>query len=184
MIRPFLTGLTLICLAAASAPSLLARHPAAHARHVQKEQLSFNNTLFELAFEETNRDISIKEFLLSGETLDNWTQLVSIQKYHRASNPRIVAERMISLVQEQHPQVSTHIVDKAAEHEVLLDYVIENGRWTEFHLFRLFKDRHGDVEVYQYAMRTDRHARRFLDNVKSNRVDLIRLLESRGFEIP
>jgi len=81
--------------------------------------LSFDDRKWQAGHQQVNRNTLNTEFVLPGESVQNWTELVSHQRmFHmsRRESPREAMERIRTLTQQAVPDVLWNVLDESDDH--------------------------------------------------------------------
>ncbi len=66
-----------------------------------KPKVSFNGTEFTLAFLAAKETFVMNKYVMKGEIVDNWSQLITIEAFPKVANPIDMAQRVAGLAQRQ-----------------------------------------------------------------------------------
>jgi hypothetical protein len=66
-----------------------------------KPEVSFNGTEFTLAFVATQQTFVMNEYVVKGETVDTWSQLITIEAFPKVDSPIDMAQRVVGLAQKE-----------------------------------------------------------------------------------
>jgi hypothetical protein len=66
-----------------------------------KPKVSFNGTEFTLAFVTTQQTFVMNEYVVKGETVDTWSQLITIEAFPKVDSPIDMAQRVVGLAQKE-----------------------------------------------------------------------------------
>ena len=101
-----------------------------------------------------NRGTTMAEWILPGEKVQNWTQLVSIQRMHglaaAGQSPKQVADGMLASLTKQHPKAKYRFIT-ASDDSVLYEWKIPDSdtQPAQHEIARLIK---GQVDMHRVAI--------------------------------
>jgi len=89
-----------------------------------KEAIRLGDDVYFLAFEESNKEGSLKEFLPAGETLENWTRMVTVRHFKRSRSPKDHIAAMAQNYHAQYPHMQFAVFEKKETKEWAMDFII------------------------------------------------------------
>jgi len=103
--------------------------------------LKFDNRQWELAFSDATESQSIQEYVLVGETIDNWTELVTVQIFYGLQTQTTCEqymEKMMEMLKNVCPTTAATVISKG-ENEILFSWEIKDcpGQENQFEIDRV-----------------------------------------------
>ena len=105
---------------------------------------------------------SIEEYTIEGESLDNWTHLFAIRKFHNIESTKSYIMNMGSIYKESFPHMQFAYGQAGDSDEWWIDYITykkkkmfmkKKDKFTEWDFFTARNNPKGGIIVYQYARR-------------------------------
>lgn len=117
-----------------------------------QNSLRFDGRIFHLAYVAAAPTQSVAEYIPSGQTLQNWTEMVAIREWRGESSPMEFARRMQTTLREQTPPRIANVYTNEDESQVMIKYVVSVPGTGEYNLWRFEGGTNGLIG-YQYARR-------------------------------
>jgi len=111
---------------------------------------------FNLAYAPKDSPVGLREYVLPGETVDNWTRMASVRVFKGLKNPKELLDRIGEQVMDGHPAAKAMLVKNEKTGEEILDFLTfsADSRIAEWNLMRAkYDDAAEGLVVYQYAAR-------------------------------
>jgi hypothetical protein len=125
-----------------------------------KPKVNFNGTKFTLAFVATRETFVMNEYVVKGETVDTWSQLITIEAFPKVDSPIDMAQRVVGLAQNQEilatkPQLLVHPGTNKGDDIALFIILADRQRQVlEFNVQRYVKEPGAaGVKAYIYGRR-------------------------------
>jgi hypothetical protein len=172
--------LTLLCVVFVSAT--LAAEPGG-------KTLTFPDEAYELAFTQEVQGEVLNEYVLRGETLDDWTRLLSVHVYPRRVDFQLLAGSLVKVVKEKNPLAQAALHTSQDGRRSMVDFLTWAGTGdetiTEFNVFIYQLGPDGkSVLAQQYAERAYGREEG-LDYMRQLKGRRIKMLEAVGqFKFP
>ncbi len=149
------------------------------------KQIQFDGAKLLLAWETDNDGNTIKEFIPSGETLENWTKLAAVREYPTLNDARGFAEMMVQRLAADSPDAASKISDGAKPGEVVLDFVMwpKDKSFAEFNVWKFRDGPNGGLVADQFAVREYKDPEGFLKNLKPVRERLVSAMAKDGLHV-
>ena len=106
-----------ICLIAVAFVTACATAPAPRAPLDASERwrFSFDSRQWQVGHQHADRDQAIREYVLSGQTVQNWSELVTSHYFARNVAPRTIFEWFQSDISRGCPSVRISVIDESAD---------------------------------------------------------------------
>src|SRR5690606_16562411 len=88
-----------------------------------QEQIAIGDEIFNLAHAETAKDGSLAEYILPGETIENWTTLVAVRRFDKLKSPKKYVDTMAAEYRKLLPHMEFAIMQKEDKDEWMIDYI-------------------------------------------------------------
>ena len=146
------------------------------------ERVVFDDQTFWLAYQESNSDGRVKEYLPRGEKLESWTQLAAFYEFSQPDDPKRAVETFVELIKTRYPDGRFHVLDPSEYGDVTFSFVVwpRYKEFIEFNVFKYSKKEGGGVRAQQYALREYVEKDRFLRELKPTRDRLVHLMVEQG----
>jgi hypothetical protein len=150
-----------------------------------KESVTFDGRTLVLAFEGSNPDSTIKEFVSKGETLESWTHLAGIFEYPDLHDPLALVREVDKLLKEKNPLARSAILENEKTGDVIIDFITwpEDGSFVEFNVFKYHKTGNDGVTAWQYAVREYKDQIPFLEELRPLRERLVAEMAETGLVV-
>jgi hypothetical protein len=151
--------------------------------------VKFQDENYELAFVQEARGEVLNEFVPQGETLEDWSSLLSVHVYPQRTDYKLLAGNLITALKQKNPLAQAALHTSADGKRSMVDFVTwagaGEGTITEFNVFIYQLGADGKSTIaHQYAERAygQDEGLEFMRKLKNRR---IKLLESVGqFKFP
>ena len=129
------------------------RRPAT--RRPKTRRLRSTAVNWRLSYEGEADGESIREFIPSDESLEDWTRLAAIREYPELNDPTAVAEAVTKKLDDSDPPIHYDLLENSKTGESVLDFTMfpEDKSFAEFNVFCYRKQADGGLASYQYAVR-------------------------------
>jgi hypothetical protein len=150
----------------------------------QKEVVRFDGQTLALAWEGTNPDETVKEYIPEGEKLESWKKLASIREYPKLNDPKALAANLVQTLKKQNPNAPSSMIENPNSGEVMVDFITSppDNSFVEFDIFKYSPKAGGGVVAQQYALREYKDIRTFLKGLKPERLRLLDLMVTAGLQ--
>ena len=157
-----------------------------------KEAIRLGDGVYHLAFEDSNDEGALKEFLPAGETLENWTRMVAVRNLKKIRSPKDHIMAMAQNYRTQYPHMQFAVFEKKGTKEWAIDFIIyplgQDSGHVEWNYFQAGKVRGvKGIVLNQYVARKPFNGS--LEpvfkswNLRDYRSEILGMLMSERFEI-
>jgi len=121
------------------------------------EFIQFGSTEFHCAFFDKNEEGWIKEYIPTGQTLQNWEELISVRNFNTIVSPKKYIQSMAAQYRYEYPGIDFAVFERPEFGQWGLDFIAfarGDKKTVEWNCFLAEKSKAGSgITVYQYAMR-------------------------------
>lgn len=151
---------------------------------LRAESVVFDGETYELAYNAKNEVQVLKEFLLKGEKLENWTKLTAIFDFLQHRDPKPLAFGLLDEVKKQNPQAAGQVMENEETGEYLVSFISwpQDESYVEFNVFRYSKGMKS-VKAQQFAMRSYGDYDAFFKKVGEERDRYLELMAKDGLKV-
>lgn len=161
--------------------------------------VEFNKETYKLANVKKTQASSINEYVLDGQTLQNWKKMVALHRFHskNKTSPIQFANGMAALLGKMYKKPVYKVMENKQNGEAIISFVVpgkanknndkDNELYLEQNIFKYRSvDNSNDVEGYQYAYRiygitNQKEMETALGNIKQNEMGLIKMVTDQPF---
>ena len=103
--------------------------------------LKLDNREWELGYNAENNQEGIQEYVLKGETVNNWSELITVQAFfglQKKTTPEQFMDSMIKRLKEISPNLASRVIRKG-DKEVIFDWEVKNtpGQADQYEIDRV-----------------------------------------------
>ncbi|AFM11660.1 hypothetical protein [Turneriella parva] len=160
--------LTCVPLAAENAPT-------------EKKSIEYDGETYFLAHTDATADQALEEYLREGETLENWTKMVSVRAFKNFNDPKEIVRLFVAALKKQHPDAPYEAARIPETREIMLDFVTwpADGSYAEINIWKFRKVSVG-VVAFQFALRKP-DTRAVLADFKKTRPQMLKVMAGAQF---
>ncbi len=119
-------------------------------------ELIFDGETYHLAYQDGSGSQGVAEFLIAGETMENWTKLVAVRRFAGGDDPDAAAAQMAKSLRQNYPDAKFQLLTRPDGSEAMIDFIIwpADHAYAELniHLYRRVSG-HVGLESHQFAYR-------------------------------
>lgn len=146
--------------------------------YAEQVALHFDNRQWELANKARNEEQGIAEFVLKGESLSNWRELVTAQVYfglQEKTTPEAWMGQVINYIKSMYPDVKWSVIKKG-DKDIIFEWELKNcpGQEDQHEISRVISGKKG-IHVLHYVTKK-------LPFISEKRDKWIKLLDSATLE--
>lgn len=154
---------------------------AAETASTEKKSIEYDGEAYLLAHTDATTDQALEEYLREGETLENWTKMVSVRAFKSFNDPKELVRLFVGELKKQHPNAPYEVARIPETREVLLDFVTwpPDGTYAEINIWKFRKISAG-VVAFQFALRKG-DTRAVLTEYKKTRPQMLQVMTGARF---
>jgi hypothetical protein len=154
------------------------------ATEADRPSVKFDGNTLLLAWQNSEQNPTIREFIPQGQDLETWTVLSSIRDYPNLDDPFLICGAMAKRATELNADAQGRVTENNETGEAVVDFLAwpEDKSFVEFNVFRYRKAEQGGLVAEQYAVREYKDPETFVKNLKPIRERLVKEMLKNGLE--
>jgi len=149
-----------------------------------RPSVKFDGNTLLLAWQNSEHNPTIREFIPQGQDLESWTILSSIRDYPNLEDPFLICGAMAKRATEMNADAQGRVTENNETGEAVVDFLAwpEDKSFVEFNVFRYRKAAQGGLVAEQYAVRDYKDPDAFVKNLQPIRERLVKEMLQSGLE--
>ena len=156
---------------------------AAETAPAEKKSIEYEGETYFLAHADATADQALEEYLREGETLENWTKMVSVRAFRSFDDPKEIVRLFVAALKKQHPDAPYEAARIPETREIMLEFVTwpPDGSYAEINVWKFRKVSAG-VVAFQFALRKP-DTRAVLADFKKTRPQMLKVMAGAQFAV-